>query len=98
MVDPIMSDHLTQLMLRLKKELQPDLRGGDARSGPAAPRGGQRGVSQQGQNRFFWPAGGLYKSKDPDIQDFLELDKVIRGTTLGEDDPFRKGLGGVANE
>jgi hypothetical protein len=40
----------------------------------------------------------MYKSDNPDIQEFLELDKVIRGKVLGADDPFRIGLGGVANE
>ena len=38
MVDPIMSDQLTVLMMRLKKELQADVRRSDARSGPAEPR------------------------------------------------------------
>ena len=44
MVDPIMSDHLGNLMLRLKKQLQFDVGGGDARSGPDAKGGGPRGV------------------------------------------------------
>ena len=52
----------------------------------------------KGNIAFFGSPAEMYKSPDPDIQDFLELDKVIRGTELSEDDPFRKGLGGVAND
>jgi len=98
MVDPIMSDHLTELMLRLKKELKltsvvvtHDL---DLLHRVAD----QVVFLSKGNIAFFGPPGDLYKSKDPDIQDFLELDKVIRGGVMSEDDPFRKGLGGVANE
>jgi hypothetical protein len=40
----------------------------------------------------------MYNSTDPDIHEFLELDKVIRGTALGAGDAFRSGLGGVARE
>jgi hypothetical protein len=46
---------------------------------------------------FFGPLAGLYNSDDPDIQEFLELDKVIRGA-LPRDSPFRTGLGGGAGE
>ena len=98
MVDPIMSDHLTLLMLRLKKELKltsvvvtHDL--------DLLHRVADSVVFlSKGKIAFFGPPAGLYKSKDPDIQDFLELDRVVRGGNLAEDDPFRKGLGGVANE
>jgi phospholipid/cholesterol/gamma-HCH transport system ATP-binding protein len=98
MVDPIMSDHLTLLMLRLKKELKltsvvvtHDL--------DLLHRVADKVVFlSKGNIAFFGPPSELYKSRDPDIQDFLELDKVIRGVTLAEDDPFRKGLGGVADE
>ena len=38
MVDPIMSDHLTNLMLRLKTQVAPDRRGGHARSGSDSKR------------------------------------------------------------
>lgn len=98
MVDPIMSDHLTELMLRLKRELRltsvvvtHDL--------DLLHRVADSVVFlSKGKIAFFGPPQELYKSKDPDIQDFLELDKVIRGGAMSEDDPFRKGLGGVANE
>ncbi len=98
MVDPIMSDHLTELMLRLKKEMNltsvvvtHDL--------DLLHRVADSVVFlSKGKIAFFGPPGDLYKSNDPDVQDFLELDKVIRGTGMAENDPFRKGLGGVASE
>jgi phospholipid/cholesterol/gamma-HCH transport system ATP-binding protein len=98
MVDPIMSDHLTLLMLRLKKQLQltsvvvtHDL--------DLLHRVADTVVFlNKGQVAFFGPPAEMYKSDNPDIQEFLELDKVIRGKVLGADDPFRIGLGGVANE
>ncbi|HWE53702.1 MAG TPA: ATP-binding cassette domain-containing protein [Bryobacteraceae bacterium] len=79
MVDPIMSDHLTQLMLRLKKQLRMtsvvvthDL---DLLNRVADT------VVFLSKSRvaFFGPLDELYKSEDPDIHEFLELDKVIRG-------------------
>jgi phospholipid/cholesterol/gamma-HCH transport system ATP-binding protein len=98
MVDPIMSDHLTQLMLRLKKELKltsvvvtHDLdlmnRVADAVV-----------FLNKGHVAYFGPPADMYKSDNEDIQKFLELDRVIRGTRLAENDPFRTGLGGVASE
>jgi phospholipid/cholesterol/gamma-HCH transport system ATP-binding protein len=93
MVDPIMSDHLTLLMLRLKKQLQltsivvtHDLelmhRVADAVV-----------FLSKGRVAFFGPTADLYKSEDPDIREFLELDKVIRGS-LSADSPFRTGVAG----
>jgi phospholipid/cholesterol/gamma-HCH transport system ATP-binding protein len=98
MVDPIMSDHLTQLMLRLKKDLKltsvvvtHDLdlmnRVADAVV-----------FLNKGKVAYFGPPADMYKSPNEDIQKFLELDRVIRGTRLGENDPFRTGIGGVASE
>jgi phospholipid/cholesterol/gamma-HCH transport system ATP-binding protein len=98
MVDPIMSDHLTQVMLRLKKQLRltsvvvtHDL---DLLHNVADTVV----FLNKGRVAYFGPLQGLYKSEDHDIQEFLELDKVIRGGRLGENDPFRTGLGGVASE
>ncbi len=98
MVDPIMSDHLTQLMLRLKKELKltsvvvtHDLDLMNRVSDAVV-------FLNKGAVAYFGPPDEMYKSKDEDIQKFLELDKVIRGGGLSEDDPFRTGLGGVASE
>jgi phospholipid/cholesterol/gamma-HCH transport system ATP-binding protein len=91
MVDPIMSDHLTVLMLRLKKELRltsvvvtHDLdlmnRVADAVV-----------FLNKGQVAYFGPPADMYHSDNEDIQKFLELDKVIR--TAG-----RTALGGITNE
>ena len=98
MVDPIMSDHLTQLMLRLKKQLRMtsvvvthDL--------DLLNRVADTVVFlSKGKVAFFGKTADLYKSEDPDIQDFLELDKVIRGAGIEENDAFRKGLGGARGE
>ncbi len=98
MVDPIMSDHLTLLMLRLKKELRltsvvvtHDLdlmhRVADAVV-----------FLNKGHVAFFGPPDEMYLSKDEDIQRFLELDRVIRGAGLAENDPFRNRHGRWASE
>jgi phospholipid/cholesterol/gamma-HCH transport system ATP-binding protein len=94
MVDPIMSDHLTQLMMRLKKELKltsvvvtHDL--------DLLNRVADMVVFlHKGRVAFFGTPHELYESSDPFLQEFLELDKVIRGGKLAEDDPFRSGLAG----
>jgi phospholipid/cholesterol/gamma-HCH transport system ATP-binding protein len=95
MVDPIMSDHLTQLMLRLKREhhltsvvVTHDL---DLMNNVADAVV----FLSKGHVAFFGPAKALYDSDDPDIQEFLELDKVIRGTNIGDRNPIRSGLGGA---
>jgi phospholipid/cholesterol/gamma-HCH transport system ATP-binding protein len=98
MVDPIMSDQLTRLMLNLKKRLQltsvvvtHDL--------DLLNRVADTVVFlSKGRVAFFGKTADLYKSEDPDIQDFLELDKVIRGAGIGENDAFRAGLGGARVE
>ena len=98
MVDPIMSDHMTLLMLRLKKDLRltsvvvtHDLdlmnRVADAVV-----------FLNKGHVAYFGPPKDMYHSDNEDIQKFLELDKVIRGTGTPENDPIRLGLGGVASE
>jgi phospholipid/cholesterol/gamma-HCH transport system ATP-binding protein len=95
MVDPIMSDHLTQLMLRLKREhhltsvvVTHDL---DLMNNVADAVV----FLSKGHVAFFGPPKELYESEDPDIQEFLELDKVIRGTHIGDRNPIRSGLGGA---
>jgi phospholipid/cholesterol/gamma-HCH transport system ATP-binding protein len=92
MVDPIMSDHLTKLMLRLKRDLQMtsvvvthDL--------DLMNRVADRVVFLlKGRVAFFGPPADLYRSEDPDIQEFLELDKVTRGVGAAA------GLGGTREE
>lgn len=98
MVDPIMSDHLTNLMLRLRRELKLtsvvvthdlDLMNRVADSVV---------FLNKGSIAYFGPPADMYRSPNEDIHKFLELDKVIRGNCIPEDDPSRIGLGGVANE
>jgi phospholipid/cholesterol/gamma-HCH transport system ATP-binding protein len=76
MVDPIMSDHLADLMLRLKRQLRltsvvvtHDL--------DLMYRVADRVVFlHQGQVIFFGPVQDLEKSDNPNIQQFLALDHV----------------------
>jgi phospholipid/cholesterol/gamma-HCH transport system ATP-binding protein len=78
MVDPIMSDHLTELMLRLKSQLKltsvvvtHDL--------DLMNRVADRVVFlSEGKVIFFGPPSELVNSKDSFIQEFLELDRVRR--------------------
>ena len=76
MVDPIMSDHLTELMLRLKNQLKltsvvvtHDL--------DLMNRVADRVVFlSEGKVIFFGSPAELAESPDPFVQEFLELDKV----------------------
>ena len=78
MVDPIMSDHLGDLMLRLKKQLKltsvvvtHDL--------DLMYKVADRVVFlYEGGVIFFGPIGDLEKSDHPHIHEFLEMDKVVR--------------------
>ena len=78
MVDPIMSDHLGDLMLRLKKQLKltsvvvtHDL--------DLMYKVADRVVFLYDCGViFFGPVADLKKSEHPHIQEFLELDKVLR--------------------
>src|SRR5271165_3747618 len=78
MVDPIMSDHLGDLMLRLKKQLQltsvvvtHDL--------DLMYKVADRVVFlYEGGVIFFGPVDGLEKSAHPHIQEFLEMDRVVK--------------------
>ena len=76
MVDPIMSDHMASLMLRLKKQLKltsvvvtHDL--------DLMRRVADRVVMlDEGGVTYFGPTEGLYQADDPHIQEFLALDQV----------------------
>ncbi|HZT40048.1 MAG TPA: ATP-binding cassette domain-containing protein [Bryobacteraceae bacterium] len=76
MVDPIMSDHLGNLMLRLKNELKltsvvvtHDL--------DLMRKVADRVVFlHEGRVIFFGPVGELDQSKDPAIREFLAMDRV----------------------
>jgi phospholipid/cholesterol/gamma-HCH transport system ATP-binding protein len=78
MVDPIMSDHLGNLMLRLKRQLQltsvvvtHDL--------DLMYKVADRVVFLfEGSVIFFGPIAGLEKSGHPHIREFLEMDRVER--------------------
>jgi len=78
MVDPIMSDHLGDLMLRLKRQLKltsvvvtHDL--------DLMYKVADRVVFlYDGGVIFFGPTGDLEKSDHPHIQEFLEMDRVVR--------------------
>jgi phospholipid/cholesterol/gamma-HCH transport system ATP-binding protein len=78
MVDPIMSDHLAELMLRLKRQLKltsvvvtHDLdlmyKVADAVV-----------VLYEGNVIYFGPVADLEKSDHPHIREFLEMDRVVR--------------------
>jgi phospholipid/cholesterol/gamma-HCH transport system ATP-binding protein len=77
MVDPIMSDHLGNMMLRLKKELRltavvvtHDL--------DLMYKVADRVVFLfEGKVIFFGPTHELEKSEHPHIREFLEMDKVV---------------------
>ena len=78
MVDPIMSDHLGDLMLRLKRQLKltsvvvtHDL--------DLMYKVADRVVFlYEGSVIFFGTVGDLEKSEHPHIREFLELDRVVR--------------------
>ncbi len=78
MVDPIMSDHLGDLMLRLKRQLKltsvvvtHDL--------DLMYKVADRVVFlYEGSVIFFGPSADLEKSDHPHIREFLELDRVVR--------------------
>lgn len=78
MVDPIMSDHLGDLMLRLKQQLKltsvvvtHDL--------DLMYKVADRVVFlYDGHVIFFGPTEGMEKSDHPHIREFLELDRVVR--------------------
>jgi phospholipid/cholesterol/gamma-HCH transport system ATP-binding protein len=78
MVDPIMSDHLAGMMLRLKQQLKltsvvvtHDL--------DLMRRLADKVVFLfKGQAIFFGPPDELAKSDNPEIQEFMEMDRVVK--------------------
>jgi len=82
MVDPIMSDHLGDLMLRLKRQLKltsvvvtHDL--------DLMYKVADRVVFLYDGVIFFGPVSELEKSEHPHIQEFLAMDRVVRGKEKG---------------
>jgi len=76
MVDPIMGDHLMELMLRLKNELK--LTGLVVTHDLDLMRrvADKVVVLHQGQAIYFGPVVDLEKSEHPHIQEFLAMDRV----------------------
>lgn len=84
MVDPIMSDHLGNLMLRLKQQLgltsvvvthELDLMRKVA---------DQVAMLDEGKVVYFGPVAGLEHSNHPHVQEFLRMDRLdFTGTSLG---------------
>ncbi|HLJ17045.1 MAG TPA: ATP-binding cassette domain-containing protein [Bryobacteraceae bacterium] len=76
MVDPVMSDHLSNLMLRLKNQLQ--LTAVVVTHDLALMRKVADRVVflSEGRSIYFGPVAELENSKDPHIQEFLAMDRV----------------------
>jgi phospholipid/cholesterol/gamma-HCH transport system ATP-binding protein len=76
MVDPVMSDHLTNLMLRLKRQLR--LTGVVVTHDLDLMRNvaDRVVVLFEGRAIFFGPVEDLEKSEHPHIQEFLAMDRV----------------------
>jgi phospholipid/cholesterol/gamma-HCH transport system ATP-binding protein len=76
MVDPVMSDHLTHLMLRLKRQLR--LTGVVVTHDLELMRNvaDRVVVLFEGKAIFFGPVEDLEKSDHPHIQEFLAMDRV----------------------
>jgi len=78
MVDPIMSDHLAGLMVRLKQQLR--------LTGVVVTHdldlmykvADRVVVLYEGKVIYFGPVNELEKSPHPHIQEFLEMDRVIK--------------------
>jgi phospholipid/cholesterol/gamma-HCH transport system ATP-binding protein len=76
MVDPVMSDHIGNLMLRLKNQLR--LTGVVVTHDLDLMRkvADRVVVLHEGRAIFFGPIADLYKSTHPHIQEFLAMDQV----------------------
>jgi phospholipid/cholesterol/gamma-HCH transport system ATP-binding protein len=77
MVDPIMSDHLATLMLRLKNQLK--LTSVVVTHDLALMRqvADKVVILHQGRVIYFGPVNKLAESDHPHIQEFLERDRVV---------------------
>ena len=78
MVDPIMSDHLGRMMLRLKKQLQLTSVVVTHDLDLMYLLADKVVFLFKGEIIFFGPPAELAKSDNPDIQEFLEMDRVVR--------------------
>jgi phospholipid/cholesterol/gamma-HCH transport system ATP-binding protein len=76
MVDPIMSDHLSDLMLRLKRQLQLTSVVVTHELDLVYKVADKVVVLFEGRIIFFGPVADLAKSEHPHIREFLEMDRV----------------------
>jgi len=76
MVDPIMSDHMANLMLRLKKQLRLTSIVVTHDLGLMYKVADRVVVLHEGRVIFFGPTADLEHSDNPHIQEFLALDRV----------------------
>lgn len=77
MVDPIMSDHLGDMMLRLKKQLHLTAVVVTHDLDLMYKVADRVVVLFEGSVIYFGPTGGLEKSEHPHIKEFLEMDRVV---------------------
>jgi phospholipid/cholesterol/gamma-HCH transport system ATP-binding protein len=78
MVDPIMSAHLARMMLRLKNQLKLTSVVVTHDLDLMRQLADKVVFLFKGQIIFFGPPDDLAKSDNPDIQEFLEMDRVLR--------------------
>jgi len=76
MVDPIMSDHLGDLMLRLKQQLKLTSIVVTHDLDPMYKVADRVVFLFEGKVIYFGPVADLEKSENPNIREFLELDRV----------------------
>lgn len=77
MVDPIMSDHLSDMMLRLKKQLHLTAVVVTHDLDLMYKVADRVVVLYEGTVIYFGPVSGLVKSNHPHIKEFLEMDRVV---------------------
>ena len=77
MVDPIMSDHLGDMMLRLKKQLHLTAVVVTHDLDLMYKVADRVVVLYEGSVIYFGPTEGLKDSDHPHIKEFLEMDRVV---------------------
>ena len=71
MVDPLMAAHISELILKLKRNAAQDLHRGDARHAPGEEAGRPRDLSAGRPRRIFRHLAELEASHDPFLRNFL---------------------------
>jgi len=83
MVDPIMSDHLGSLMLRLKQQLNLTSVVVTHELDLMRKVADVVAVLYEGRVVYFGPVNGLERSNHPHVQEFLRMDRLdFSGETL----------------